>query len=94
MTSVKAELRDPQGRFGDDELYRNGFVSRLGLTDVTNDFDTFAGQVFGHPQETVALLAKYPALRPKAQLLMRVYLNATPGLVPFFDRTGLTAAAG
>jgi hypothetical protein len=66
----------------------------LGLTDVTNDFDTFAGQVFGHPRETVTVLAKYPALRPKARLLMRVYLNAAPGLAPFFDRTGLTAAAG
>ncbi len=94
MNNVKAELRDPQGRFGDDELYRNGFVSRLGLTDVTNDFDTFAGQVFGHPQETVVLLAKYPALRPKVALLIKIYRDAAPGLARFFDRSGLTAAAG
>jgi len=93
LSSVKAELRDPQGRAGDEALYSNGFVSRLGLTDVTNDFDTYAGQIFGHPTETVELLKLYPALRGKTRLLMTIYLGAAPGLKPLFDQSGLTAAA-
>jgi hypothetical protein len=93
INSVKAELRDPQGRAGDEALYRNGFVSRLGLTDVTNDFDTFAGQIFGHPAETVELLKLHPALRGKTRLLMTIYLGVAPGLRAMFDQSGLTAAA-
>jgi hypothetical protein len=93
LSSVKAELRDPQGRAGDEALYSNGFVSRLGLTDVTNDFDTFAGQIFGHPAETAALIRLYPALRGKTRLLMTIYLGVAPGLKTTFDQSGLTAAA-
>jgi len=93
INSVKAELRDPQGRAGDEALYSNGFVSRLGLTGVTNDFDTFAGQIFGHPAETAELLKLYPALRGKTRLLMTIYLDIAPGLKTMFDQSGLTAAA-
>ena len=93
MADVQNELRNPDSRQGTAILLANGFVAPLGTTNIKNDFDTFAGEVFGDTNSFVPSLKQYPPLRGKTRLLMSIYLQKAPTLKTFFDQSGLTDAA-
>lgn len=93
VTSYKDELRDPDSRDGDAALHGNGFVARLGLTGIENDFQTYAERLFGHPEALATLLHQQPAMRGKARLVMALYVSQAPSLAGQFRDEGLTSAA-
>lgn len=76
------------------QWYINGFVSDYGMTNMENDFNTYAELVFGKPEELRKLIAKYPRIAKKTKLLVKFYVQLAPEMCAYFKSVGLTMDCG
>ncbi len=85
-------IAEGQHAGGDPALYEAGFVRPYGRSDIDDDWNTFAEQVFGHGPDFAILIRGYPRLRGKTALMLDAYQGLDPAFAPYFDSTGLRAA--
>jgi hypothetical protein len=85
-------IADGQHKGGDAALYEAGFVRPYGRSDIDDDWNTFAEQVFGHAQDFANLIRPYPRLRGKTGMMLDTYQALEPRFAGYFDSTGLRAA--
>lgn len=73
-----------------EQWYEAGFVSDYGMSDMENDFNTYAEMAMSEPEELKALSAKYQPIKRKTHLLVEFYTRLAPQMCDYFKKEGLT----
>jgi hypothetical protein len=75
-----------------DDVREAGFIVRYAQSSMTEDWQTYAEQAFGHPAGLVDLANRFPRIKAKAKVFVEHYEALDPGFSAYFDRTGLRDA--
>ena len=75
-----------------DDVRDAGFIIRYAQSSMTEDWQTYAEQAFGHPAELVDLVTRFPRIKAKTKIFIDHYGVLDPGFGAYFDRTGLRDA--
>lgn len=75
-----------------DDVREAGFIVRYAQSSMTEDWQTYAEQAFGHPAGLIDLVKRFPRIKAKAKIFIDHYGALDPGFVTYFDRTGLRDA--
>ncbi len=78
---------------GGADLYARGFVRSYGMTDIDNDWNTYAERIFGDGAAFAGLIKDYPRLRAKTRVFLDTYSAMDPRFEAYFGQTGLRTAA-
>ncbi len=77
---------------GSTDLYEKGFVRSYGMTDIDNDWNTYAERIFGDGAAFAALIRDFPRMKAKTRVFLDTYQGMDPRFADYFARTGLSAA--
>jgi hypothetical protein len=75
-----------------DPPLETGFLNAYGATNLENDFNIYAEEMFNHPQYMAALAQKYPLIRRKLDFVLATYVAIDPAFKPIFLEMGLTGS--
>jgi len=76
------------GRLPDPPL-DTGFLNAYGATNLENDFNMYAEEMFSNPGEVIRLARKYSLIRRKLNLVMETYATIDPEFRNIFRKRGL-----
>ncbi len=77
--AVRHDLADARPT---DWTLNQGFLYEYGMSSVENDFNSYAGFLFTHPERLAAFAAQYPGVAHKRALTVHFYRALDPRLVP------------
>jgi len=87
---------DPAGALRHAEVpdppLETGFLNAYGATNLENDFNIYAEEMFRHPEYVARLAQKYPLIRRKLDFVMATYVAIDPAFRPIFRKLGLTGS--
>ncbi len=69
-----------------------GFLNAYGATNLENDFNIYAEEMFNHPDYVARLAQKYPLIRRKLDFVMATYVAIDPAFTAVFLKLGLTGS--
>jgi len=73
-------------RVGNDLVYSKGFLTKYAMSNLENDFNVMAEQVFTNPKRLKILIQQYPIIKKKYILLREFYLGIDPKFINVFDK--------
>jgi len=90
LTEFKYALRraivEDTDRVGNDLVYSKGFLTKYAMSNLENDFNVMAEQVFTNPKRLKILIQQYPIIKKKYILLREFYLGIDPKFINVFDK--------
>lgn len=92
MAIVRDIERRADGGDQTDDVREAGFLIRYAQSSLTEDWQTYAEQVFGHPAVLADLAKRFPRIKAKAKIFIDHYGALDPGFGAYFDGTGLRDA--
>jgi hypothetical protein len=66
-----------------------GFLNAYGATNLENDFNVYAEEMFGHPDKVARLAREHPLIRRKLDFVMETYAAIDPEFRGVFRKMGL-----
>jgi hypothetical protein len=85
-------LKNHPHEVGNAVLNAEGFVRPYGESDLDNDWNTYAEEVFSNGAAFASLIRPYPRMRSKTAMLIDIYSHIDPAFAVYFGRTGLSTA--
>ena len=67
-----------------------GFLDAYGATNLENDFNVYAEDMFGNPDKVARLARQYPLIRRKRDFVMETYAAIDPEFRSRFRKMGLS----
>lgn len=89
-----ADLKNRKDPKSADQWYEAGFVSDYGMSDMENDFNTYAEIALAEPEKLRALADKYFLIKRKTDLLVKFYSQLAPEMCDYFKSVGLAGDCG
>ena len=75
-----------------DPPLETGFLNAYGATNLENDFNIYAEEMFRHPEVVARLAQTYPLIRRKLDFVMETYAAIDPEFKTIFHKMGLTGS--
>lgn len=75
---VEAIVNEQAGLEFDEELMKSGFLVQYAVSDLENDFNTYAESIFCPAQELWNYCQKYPGVNRKVNLMFQFYTKLNP----------------
>ena len=69
--------------------YAAGFVHDYGMSDMENDFNTYAELAMTQPEKLIQLAEQYPKIKEKTRILVDFYNSLAPELAAYLKKCGL-----
>ena len=66
-----------------------GFLNAYGATNLENDFNIYAEEMFWNPGGLTALAKEHPLIRRKLEFVMDTYIAIDPSFKEIFRKSGL-----
>jgi hypothetical protein len=76
------------GQLADPPL-DTGFLNAYGATNLENDFNMYAEEMFSNPDEVIRVAREYPLIRRKLNFVMETYAAIDPAFRDIFRMRGL-----
>ncbi|GAA3936837.1 hypothetical protein [Litoribacillus peritrichatus] len=69
-----------------ETLFQEGYLSHYSTQDPENDLNMYAETIFSNPEGMSQLVATYPKIKERYQIVKAFYLSIDTGFKPVFDR--------